>query len=338
MNKISIIIPVFNGEEYLTMCIKALLNQTYKNNEYIFINDGSTDNSLKILRDYEKKDDRIIVIDKENTGVSDSRNIGIKKASGDYICFCDADDIYVENYLEVMFNLIKENNVDAVRCNFKVIDKNGKIIDRGNDVLTNKKLSKEDIVNKMIPGCLSGKIPCFTYLLMIKKDCLNVSFPLDVAMMEDVVFYIKLLLNIDSFYITGDTLYTIMFNENGATNNVKNYKRNINNVILVNKYIRDILKEANLLTDENIEKLNVNHLNAIADFIFKHYLYGEKTIDMCKKMRDDMFSLLIKETDLSCISMPRRILLKLINHRHYVLLKIYFVLRKLVFSMKRGRL
>ena len=335
MDKISVIIPVFNGEKYLSRCINALLNQTYKNNEYIFINDGSIDNSLNILKEYEKKDDRIIIIDKENTGVSDSRNIGIRKASGDYICFCDADDIYEKNYLEVMLNLIKENNVDAVRCNFKVIDKDGKIIDKGNDILTNKMLNKEDVVNEMIPECLGGTMPCFTYLLMIKKESLNVSFPLDIAMMEDVVFYVNLLLSVDSIYITDDILYTIMFNEEGATNNVLNYERNINNVLLVNDYIKKVLKDNNILNKENMNKLNINHLNAIADFIFKHYLYGENTIDMCRRIGSDKFSLLIKETNLSYISLPRKVLLKLINNKHYLLLKIYFVLREKIYYLKK---
>ena len=124
MDKVSIIIPVYNGEKYLDRCINSLLNQAYKNIEFVFINDGSKDNSLNIMKSYQNKDNRIIIIDKENTGVSDSRNIGIKKSTGDYICFCDAYDMYENNYVETMIKLIKENNVDAVRCNYKMIENN----------------------------------------------------------------------------------------------------------------------------------------------------------------------------------------------------------------------
>ena len=337
MEKISVIIPVYNGEKYLDRCIKSLLNQTYENIEFLFVNDGSTDSTLNVLKTYQKKDNRIIIIDKENTGVSDSRNIGIDKAQGDYICFCDADDMYENNYIETMLSLIKKNKADVVRCNFKVVDSYGHFIEQGNVPNKNKLYFKRDIANEIMPNCLNGSIPCFTYLLMIKKDKLKVRFPIDVAMMEDVVFYIKLLMSIDNIYITNNILYTIMFNENGATNNAMNYKRNINNVVLANKYIRQILNENNLLTAENMAKLNINHLNAIADFIFKHYLYSKNTIEMCKDIRTDSLLSLIKDTDLSQVGVVRRIIFLLLKDRHYLLLRIYFVLRKVIFNFKRRK-
>lgn len=336
MYKVSIIVPIYNGEKYLNRCIDSLLNQSYKNNEYIFVNDGSTDNTLNILNKYAEKDKRIIIIDKENTGVSDSRNKGMKRATGDYVCFCDCDDMYEENYVETMLNLAIDEDVSLVKCNFKVINKNGQVIDSGKNYFSAEKLNHEKIINNIIPYCLGGEIPCFTYLLMIKKDVLTVKFPTDIAMMEDVVFYINLLLNTKSMYVTDKALYTIMFNEEGATNNVKNYKRNINNVVLVNKYIKNILRDNELMTLENVLKLNVNHLNSIADFIFRYYLYGnDDSIDFCKEVRTKKLLDIINETDLSLISLPRRILLKLINKKHYNLLRVYFVLRKIFFKFKR---
>ena len=100
MNKVSIIIPVYNSEKYISKCLDSVLNQTYKNIEILVINDGSKDNSIDILREYEKKDDRIVVIDKENEGVAKTRNQGIKKATGDYIMFIDNDDFIDEDYVE----------------------------------------------------------------------------------------------------------------------------------------------------------------------------------------------------------------------------------------------
>lgn len=337
MDKVSIIIPVYNGDKYLIRCIDSLLNQTYTNNEYIFINDGSSDNTLSILKDYAKKDNRIKIIDKKNTGVSDSRNKGIEKAEGNYICFCDADDQYEKKYIETMLNLIKTNDVDVVKCNFKVINKSGQTIDNGNNFFINQTLNHQQIINEIIPKCLSGEIPCFTYLLMIKNDKLSVKFPTDIAMMEDVMFYINLLLSIDNMYITSDELYTIMFNDNGATNNIQNYKRNINNIVLVNKYIKNILQKNNLLTSDNILKVNSNHLNAIADFIFKHYLYANKTINLCKEVRTSSLVSLIKDSDLSQINIARRLILKMLKNEHYLLLKIYFVIREKIYHFKRVR-
>ena len=90
--KVSIIIPVYNVEQYLPKCLDSIINQTLKDIEIICINDGSIDNSLSILKEYASKDDRIIIIDKENEGQGIARNLGIKKAKGKYIGFVDPDD------------------------------------------------------------------------------------------------------------------------------------------------------------------------------------------------------------------------------------------------------
>ncbi|HJA50079.1 MAG TPA: glycosyltransferase, partial [Candidatus Fusicatenibacter intestinipullorum] len=90
--KISVIIPVYNVEKYLKRCLDSVINQTYKNLEIILIDDGSTDNSGKICDEYAQKDERIIVIHKENGGVSSARNKGLDICIGDYISFIDSDD------------------------------------------------------------------------------------------------------------------------------------------------------------------------------------------------------------------------------------------------------
>lgn len=102
----SIIIPVFNKEEYIRKTISSVLNQSFNNFELIIVDDGSTDSSIKIIKSF--KDDRIKLIKQENRGVSSARNKGISLAKGEYICFLDADDYWKENYLEVLDKLIKE--------------------------------------------------------------------------------------------------------------------------------------------------------------------------------------------------------------------------------------
>ena len=93
MNKVSIIVPIYNEEKNLKKCIESLINQTYKNLEIILINYGSTDNSKKVIDSY--KDKRIVAIHKKNTGIGDTRNTGINKSTGEYIMFVDSDD-YIE--------------------------------------------------------------------------------------------------------------------------------------------------------------------------------------------------------------------------------------------------
>ena len=115
---VSIILPIYNAEKYLERCLESIITQTYANIEIILINDGSTDNSINIIKEYAIKDSRIIIIDKENEGVSVARNIGILKARGKYICFVDADDYIEKSMIEKMKCCIDKENVDLVRINY----------------------------------------------------------------------------------------------------------------------------------------------------------------------------------------------------------------------------
>lgn len=111
---ISIIIPAYNAEKYISKCLDSLINQTYKNLEIIVVNDGSTDNTLKILEKYASDDNRIKVLNQKNSGASQARNNALKIFSGDYLMFADADDWLDENTCESALNELIENNVDVV--------------------------------------------------------------------------------------------------------------------------------------------------------------------------------------------------------------------------------
>lgn len=115
--KISVIIPIYNVEQYLSQCLDSIINQTYTNLEIILINDGSTDNSKKICNQYKLLDSRIIVIHKSNKGLSDARNTGIKIATGDYISFVDADDFIDENMYTILSKKINTTNADIIWYN-----------------------------------------------------------------------------------------------------------------------------------------------------------------------------------------------------------------------------
>lgn len=112
MPKISVIIPVYNVEKYLPACLDSVVNQTLRDIEIICINDGSPDNSLSILQDYASKDERIVLIDKQNEGVGKARNDGIRAAGGEFIAFMDSDDYYpAPDVLEKLYTAAKKNNV-----------------------------------------------------------------------------------------------------------------------------------------------------------------------------------------------------------------------------------
>lgn len=111
---ISVIIAIYNPGKYLRGCLDSIVNQTYRNLEIILVDDGSTDDSLKICQEYAERDNRVIVHHKENSGVSATRNQGIRLAHGDYFSFIDSDDILEIDAFEYLIKLIKEHNVDAV--------------------------------------------------------------------------------------------------------------------------------------------------------------------------------------------------------------------------------
>lgn len=113
-NLISIVVPVYNTSNYLSNCLDSLINQTYENLEIICVNDGSTDNSLDILKQYSNKDSRIKIINQSNQGVSQSRNNALKNIKGEYVLFVDSDDFIDINTCEFAINKIKEKNVDVV--------------------------------------------------------------------------------------------------------------------------------------------------------------------------------------------------------------------------------
>ena len=115
--KISVIIPVYNTGNYLKKCLDSILNQTLKEIEIIIVNDGSSDNSLDIIKRYMKKNKNIILINKENGGQGSARNMGISRATGEYISFVDSDDFIDEEMLEEMYLTAKENDSDIVICN-----------------------------------------------------------------------------------------------------------------------------------------------------------------------------------------------------------------------------
>ena len=109
MPKVSVIVPVYNTEKYLSRCINSILAQSFDDYEMILVDDGSTDNSGLFLDEYVNRDPRIRVIHKENGGVSSARNVGIKKAVGEYIMFCDSDDYVDPDWCRVLYDTIGKN-------------------------------------------------------------------------------------------------------------------------------------------------------------------------------------------------------------------------------------
>ena len=271
--------------------------------------------------------------------MSPSRNKGIKESTGKYITFVDSDDYIDNNMIERMYQIIKEKKVEAVRINYKVHYKDNDKIDTGNlQEIGNKVYQKEKLKDIILKRILDGSLPSFVYLLMIKKESLLKTslFKTDIHMMEDVILYVELMLSINSMYILDEALYNIFFNELSATNNKKNYERNILNVILVNSYIKKVLKKSKLDNIDNIIKLNTANAIAISDFIFKNYLSGYDTIKICKKLSSDNNMIdILENIDYDKINKQRKYILKFIKNKQFKILKFFFLIRKNLRKIKK---
>lgn len=128
MADISIIIPVYNAEKYLNRCLNSIEFQTYKDYEVIMVDDGSTDSSLQICRDYSQKDNRFRLFHQENQGASAARNTALEKARGKYLCFVDADDCYsTDEALQILFEKMEESDADVCIFSWNIYEADGKI-------------------------------------------------------------------------------------------------------------------------------------------------------------------------------------------------------------------
>lgn len=146
---VSVIVPIYKVEKFLNNCIKSIVHQTYKNLEIILVDDGSPDTCPQICDKWAKKDNRIKVIHKQNGGLSDARNIGIKTATGQYLCFIDSDDVIDSNYVKFLYNSLKETNADIAICKYQKFcneENIEKIVSNTFDV---EVLDKNDLLNKL---------------------------------------------------------------------------------------------------------------------------------------------------------------------------------------------
>ena len=144
--KFSIIIPVYNVEKYIKKCLDSIKSQTYENYEVIIINDGSKENEEKIIKKY-LKDERFSYYKKENGGLSDARNYGVKYATGDYLIFIDSDDYIAKDLLKNLNKSLKKNIVDVLKYSINVVNENGKLLEKIKTNSFNVSNKKEAIKN-----------------------------------------------------------------------------------------------------------------------------------------------------------------------------------------------
>ena len=156
---ITVVINVYNREKFISKCIESVINQTYKNLEILIINDGSTDNTLKICENY--SDERIRIITTDNLGLSISRNIGIENANGDYLYFVDSDDFIENDVIEYLYRLCKQYDVPLATCNPLTIfnyNYTKKKIEEKIKIMDSKEMLKKVLLAENVAGAIWNKL------------------------------------------------------------------------------------------------------------------------------------------------------------------------------------
>jgi len=246
-NFISIILPVFNSEKFLSKAIDSIINQTYQHFELIIINDGSTDNSLEIISNYIKKDSRIRLINRPNKGLIYSLNEGIALSKGDYIARMDADDISHKDRLKLQLKLMQKKSLDICGCNLFIIDDKDHILKKK----TVPKTPQEILIT------LIFDVPFAHPSVLIKKEFLTNN---------------KLNYNSGKFIVAEDLcLWHLMFKNNAKFGNVDeylfSYRHYANSLSKINN--RKIKKESNEMFKEFINE-NKRELIKAFEYLLKN--------------------------------------------------------------------
>lgn len=239
---LSIIVPVYNAEKYLSRCIESLIIQTHKALEIILIDDGSQDNSSIICDDYKDRDERIKVIHQKNGGVSKARNVGLEYANGEYIAFVDSDDWVEPEMYEKLLQAALDNEADYVKCGFCHTDGYKKDYVRWQKIGI---IENDDIMMYYFKGVLSVLVWNAIYRADLAK---KVSYPDGMGFEDNYVcffylFYAKRLV------LTPYTDYNYFYNDNGLSSKVKSEDK-----FKLTERLRQDIKCKNIKIKPNIQK------------------------------------------------------------------------------------
>lgn len=284
LKKLSVIIPCYNVEKYISKCLQSLRNQTYKNLEIIVINDGSKDSTLDVIKKEVRNDKRFKVIDQTNHGIGYTRNKGISLATGEYIAFVDSDDYLEKDMYEKMIQNLESNNADIVICDYYKFNSKEKESKKcGKQVKFNLSIFESPEIINNVGYCPWNKV----YKTKLFK---NIKFPLN-KKFEDLEAVVKVLSEANKISKINDYLYNYRVNENGETCTIN--KRDLD--------ILDIIKNTILYLKqkENYKKIESEVEIMCLLQLYKSLLSAFKvcTIKETLDYIDDMFEILDSNFD-----------------------------------------
>lgn len=270
---ISIIIPVYNVEEYVKKCVESLCNQTYKNIEIILINDGSEDASGAVCDELKKTDDRIIVLHQDNAGVSKARNAALDIMSGEFLTFIDADDYVSPDFIERLYRAIKDTNADISTCGHVRVNFDGTETslfcrsDNPDDVICMSGI--ESLTNLMY-----GKICSASSGSKLYRKCLfnDLRFP-DYIMGEDTYVVYHTFLKAAAVAHTNKCMYYYVQQQNSVTNKQSNFYK-----------FYDYVRLYDHIMSSDPHKQNKEYFNAIANRLIENNFWVYMKLRNCPNL------------------------------------------------------
>ena len=264
--KISIIVPIYNSENDLGQCIESIANQTYKNIEIILVNDGSTDGSLEICEKWERKDSRIVVIDKPNSGLASARNAGLEESTGDLIGFVDHDDYIEPEMYEEMYNDMVDHNADIVMCSSYGVDSKGNKT-KAYSSYNSFEIETKELVKRMLHY---EKIFCSSVWSKLYKRSIigGTRFVDEIVLGEDYYFNGRVYSKINRFYYDSRAFYNYRIVDGSMSRNKVN-KYFFDKYKVVEK-LEEYYSDCNYVTEDDFTEMR---LSVSYELLYRLYEY-----------------------------------------------------------------
>lgn len=271
---ISVIVPVYNKAQYIEKCLEDICNQTYRDLEIICINDGSTDGSGEIIKDFMKKDLRFQYVEQKNQGVSAARNRGLELAKGKYISFIDCDDGMESDMYDFLLRLLEMHDADIAHCGYKKIHLDGSSTEVGNNdvqLIQNRQEALECLISgKYFTGSLCTKLykaSLFT----------NVKFDEQLRINEDLFANFKVFSKANKIVFNGAAKYLYFERNESSSTRIQNEKKLLDS-LKVAEYIFDECKNDKYLNGTAAGKLFYALTN-----VYRNYIFTSSQGDVAKK-------------------------------------------------------
>lgn len=312
-NKISIIIPVYNVEDYLDECILSVVNQTYRNIEIILVNDGSTDRSKEICEKYAVLDNRIIVINKENGGLSSARNAGISKATGEFISFIDSDDYIETTMLDSLRQIIEKYNADIVECSF---------FDRfTNNTNHVTEMSQKEALHRYISSSYYYPNVSVCNKLYRKEVVSGLRFP-EGRIHEDYLYQCQAICRCNKFIFVDTSFYNYRVRENSITH--KRFDKKDFDKLTIYKERTSFLRQWG--DEESVD------LSSAEEFVILFSLFWKASINKMSESEEIKTELLERKEEFNKLnfSLKRRVIYRLFYFNPHMYIWVRNVLDKFI--------